>query len=506
MAATLDDLLIVVRDIKIDLAGAIALSSGKGGGGTPPPPKPSLWTGTAMTMLFSSINKVTKHLEDIAWGIAGMRVSAMSAAKAAASAPSGGGGSGGGGPSGGFFAGLTTGTSKVVDVLSAATSAISALGSSLTNFISKANPVAVLQFTLALNDFQAVIGRALVPILARVTMLIRMMADAFLSLSPLAKQFAAGVAAGAAFGVVIAAVTVAIKALITAFGPIPFIVGALVGAFAGVAGSMASGKQLAVAFGAVIDAVMKVVEAMASFIVPIVSSVIIPVLNALAKVLQFVGGVVGTLLDSFSGVGGGIALIIGAFVAFGGRLGMITMALGTAGRAIWGTEERLKAFSRAAMGVLKGIGIGILVQVITKIAEATGLFELLGRAIGFVGDAIETLFGWIRDAAEWLGLIDEPEAKASSVGAAARPAQFSGFEEFAKKQYASAFSSGMDSIEAQQLAVLKEIRDGVKGERFKRDPTTGRSKDGSLVGDTVRGIRDRVREDFRDVREWLRSL
>src|SRR5690348_5942139 len=85
---------------------------------------------------------------------------------------------------------------KALGVLTAAaagpTAAILAFGEALGGLVNKANPAVFQQFTMAVNDLMAVIGRALVPIFETVVIpVIRMAADSLMELAPAGAALAA---------------------------------------------------------------------------------------------------------------------------------------------------------------------------------------------------------------------------------------------------------------------------------------------------------------------------
>lgn len=200
------------------------------------------------------------------------------------------------------FEGLTTGVAKVGAVVTSAMNALTSFGSSLSTFVEKANPVAVMRFGQAVDDMQAVIGRALTPVLERVTIMVRGMGDAFVSLSDPAQKFIAAMTGGAGLGAVLAAAAGAAKLLLASLGPIPIIVGLVGGAIAGVAGTMASGKQVSEAFGRVMKVVGTIIESLAAVVLPLVAAaldVVVPLLDALADAITFVTDSVLAALAAF---------------------------------------------------------------------------------------------------------------------------------------------------------------------------------------------------------------
>lgn len=199
------------------------------------------------------------------------------------------------------FEGLTTAANKVGAVLTNAMNAVTNFGNSIAAFVGKANPAAVMRFRIAVDDMTAVIGRVLTPVLERVTIVVRGMGDAVASLSGPAQSFIAGMSGGAGIGAVLAAAAGAAKLLLATLGPIPIIVGLVGGAIAGVAGTMASGRQVAEAFGRVAKVVGTIIESLAAVVLPLVSAaleVVVPLLEMLADAITYVTDTILSALES----------------------------------------------------------------------------------------------------------------------------------------------------------------------------------------------------------------
>lgn len=192
-----------------------------------------------------------------------------------------------GGPAAvGALPGLTTGPARIVGLFGALEKALTSFAGQVTKFVALAAPVTVMRFNAALADLQAVIGKALVPVLERVTQLVRGLADGFVSLSPQAKQLAAGLGVGVGLGGAFAALAAAGKALVAVFGGLPVLVGTLVASFVGVASTMASGKAIMSAFGAVVKAVGSVIDTVAKAVLPLLEAVLVPALHAVADIIR----------------------------------------------------------------------------------------------------------------------------------------------------------------------------------------------------------------------------
>lgn len=180
-------------------------------------------------------------------------------------------------------AGLTTGPAAILGMFSALERGLASFGGAVARFVEKASPITIMRWQQATSDLQAVIGKALVPVLERVTAMVRTLADAFVSLSPQAKQLATGLGIGAGVGGAISALVTAGSLFIKVFGGIPVLIGTLVGAFVGVASTMSSGKAIFAAFGAVVKAVSAIIESLAVVLLPLLEATLVPVLNHVAN-------------------------------------------------------------------------------------------------------------------------------------------------------------------------------------------------------------------------------
>lgn len=534
MAATLDDVVGAIRSIHIDVAGAIAHLTAPATTTTPPPltppptptlPAPTLPTPTpiptpptptptpiptppiptpptpptptpiptptpptppgppswiAALNLPDWMTRIRKMLEDLSANVLAIRLIAMR--PSAATSPT----SGPPAPTpplapaiGDPFADFRRGASSLVTTLGDVSKAIIGMGNEFASFVAKSNPAAVIRFRLAVDDLQAVFGRALEPAFERVTLIVRKLADAFISLSPLAQQFAGGAAAGAALGTVVVAITAVVKSLIASLGPLPIIFGALAGALAGVAGTMSTIGELSKALDAVFQAFGQTIEAMAKVIVPIAASILVPAFNLIAGVMKFVGAVAESLANvAIPVLIGKLFLLIQAKVLAG-------IAATTLAGHIQGLRASLQAAIAVVSGFLKAFAIGLILQPILN--ALLPVINALGEAFSWLGDMLTRLL-------ETIGLASkkeyDPNAK-SSTGAAVRSAQFEGIESFANKQYTSALG-GSTSIPSEQLKtqreILAEIRGRHAGEGSGADRARGVAKStaaGAIAGSFV---------------------
>lgn len=300
MANTLDDLLQVARELRDDVRKGVTHAVSAGAPSVPgatvattvstpatapaavaPPALPMPQAPAGLSLIQAGLSKLSNQLADILWQVSAIRAQPIAPAPRQPAQPK----TTPPPPSTGsqVLQGLAKGPAAVLVLFGAVERALSSFGAQLSRFVSLANPAAVQRLNLVMADMQAVVGRALVPVLERVTLIVRKMADAFASLSPLAQRFIAGAAAGAGLALVVSGITVAVKALLASFGPLPLIIGAVASALIGVAGSMASGEQIGKAFSGVLRAVGTVIEVLARAVIPLVEGVVTPALEALAN-------------------------------------------------------------------------------------------------------------------------------------------------------------------------------------------------------------------------------
>jgi hypothetical protein len=252
---------------------------------------------------------VPATLDDLLWQASALRVDVRSGAEDIVNALGGMKGSGGGGGTKKETPGGMSGTldkwaasaaraSIVMNTfLNVFDKMISALGQGITRFVALANPAAVMRFNMALENAQSALGRVFVPILERFTLVIQQLGNAIESLSPQAKALIAGLTVGGGIAGLFGAIAAAGAVLIKTLGIWPSIIIAAVSALAGVLTTMTEGKQLIGAFQTVLKAVGTVFEALAKAIIPIASSLIVPILQGLGEILKPLGVIIAGLIQ-----------------------------------------------------------------------------------------------------------------------------------------------------------------------------------------------------------------
>lgn len=201
-------------------------------------------------------------------------------------------------PGSGLMAGLTNGPARILAMFGALEKAITSFGGQVARFVSQASPAHMLKWNMAIADLQAVIGRALLPVMERLTQMVRKLADAFVNLSPEAQKLAVGLGVGSGLGAAIAGVAAAAKLLMATFGRVPVLIGTLVASFVGVMTTMDSGRSLMKAFNGLLRATITLFESLARVLVPLLDYGLTPVLDALAGAIQDVSAAVESLVDA----------------------------------------------------------------------------------------------------------------------------------------------------------------------------------------------------------------
>lgn len=132
-------------------------------------------------------------------------------------------------------------------------STLGAVNAHVTNFVRLANPGAVLRFNLALADTQAVIGRALTPLLNQLTTVLRGVGNAIAGLDGGGQKLIASIVAGTIGLVAFGGAMLLVQTIAT--GGILPVITALVGAFGGAAFVMGSVGGVVEEIGAIFTGV-----------------------------------------------------------------------------------------------------------------------------------------------------------------------------------------------------------------------------------------------------------
>jgi len=418
--------------------------------------------------LAAALDGITSRLTTIIWRLSGLRAPAVTAAAATpVPAPAGGTGPGpsaipGATPTpttpapaaGGTrqFEAFATSVAKLSVVFLAAERALTGFGSALVGFVQHVRPDVVIRWQYAADSLSATVGKILVPVLERVTLLVRTLAGAINSLSPVAMQFLAGLTTGAAAGAALVAVVAGIKALAVVAGPLTLVLGSLAGAVAGVAASTASGRELAAAFAGVLQVLGRVFESMAAAVVPAAAGVLVPALQSLAKILGSVADVVSRLAAGLVESGAAARVLVGALALLAARQYLLAVSTYGAIFPVAALGLSITGLGAAAKFALKAFAIGIvLVPVLQALAP---LMDLFGRAVERVAEKV-------RKALEWIGL-SSPEgdrylATRREGVAPVRRAQVGGIEAFATRAATMAYSGSSDDIPAESLDRLTSI-------------------------------------------------
>lgn len=209
------------------------------------------------------------------------------------------------------------------------------LSSDVGGLVRLYQPATFTRFQFAVNDLTASIGRALVPVLEKATVLVRGIGDTIASLSGPGQALIAGLVAG---GVAMGAMTVAVVALSavvnSALGGIPVVLGAIAGAAVGVTLALKDFQQVqdmiqrvmqtgSILFNTLGKAAVMVFEAFA----PILDLMA----NALVKNVETLSGFLARLIEPLKVVAGAVAEFMTAILSsstLSSMLGVVQSLLG----------------------------------------------------------------------------------------------------------------------------------------------------------------------------------
>lgn len=301
---------------------------------------------------------------------------------------------------------LSASIGKLQQVSATAQSSIDALtgaiSSHIARFVGLYSPVEVIKLSLAVNDLNASIGRALVPVLQKFTLVVREIANVIASLTPGGTRI---VGILAAVGVGLATATVATGVF---FG---IVSGALVGL-----------TVLAGAFGTA----TAIATAGLSLVFGAIAGIVTTALTGAAAV-GFVGNEMGVVQRAIKEVG---RLAREAFAAVGNAFDQVMVAL----------KPLTDALGELALQSLDQFTVAVVVM-----ADALTLaFDLMKpqimttvAAIKFMTGALQSLVNFVRD---FLGIV-RPDANPES-HLAVRNVRFSSVEDAWREAAKNAFSMG----------------------------------------------------------------
>lgn len=394
-------------------------------------------------------------LDDLLWVAAALRVDVRSGIDKivnATKAAGGGGGGGGGGSTKDAFS-LAGTLDKVAKsavkaqlglglFVNTFESVIGALGGQLAKFVQLANPASVFRFNLAIENAMSAVGRILIPVLDRSTILIQTLGNALESLSPIAKQLIAGLTAGAALTAVFAAMAVAGSLIVGTFGAIPTLIATVVGAFAGVASTMADAGGLASGFKDMLKSVGSVFETVAQALLPIVSSAIVPLLKTLGTVLAQAAQMLASVLAALApGVGAILNILVSFQKACAAVMGILLPIIQLIAVPLAGA---LSFIARIIEAVVVPV-LEVLAKVLTAVGEA--ISWLVNKLLSLIGLSVDDLGG-----SKY-----EPDKKTA---VAARQFQIGDLRGYSTRAYTSALNSAPGGSVPEQH--LREAKDQTK--------------------------------------------
>lgn len=216
--------------------------------------------------------------------------------------------------------------------------AISGIQTTLVNFVRLANPAAVLRFQLALDDLQAVIGRAMVPALNQFTAVLRGIANAVAGLNGNGQRIIASIAAGTAGLIAFGAAALAVQTILTG-GMLP-----LLSAIAGAVGGLAFvSTDLMPALRGIGEVFVSIVNQVGGMI----AAGLVPVLNVITEVVQGLAPLIPPLINALFQLSpiGLILNVVGQAVnTVGPYLVAFARVVVDMGRTVYGVMRSLLSF------------------------------------------------------------------------------------------------------------------------------------------------------------------
>lgn len=162
---------------------------------------------------------------------------------------------------------------------------LSSLGGGMAKFVQLANPATVFKFNMAVENAMSAMGRVLVPVMEKFTVIVQDIGNAIESLSPHAKSLLGGLAGAGGLVGVFTALTIGAKLLIASLGPIPAVLAVLASVLADTASGKAIIETLTGVFGSLFETLADAVMLLE------------PLFDTLAKMLAAVAEGVKILID-----------------------------------------------------------------------------------------------------------------------------------------------------------------------------------------------------------------
>lgn len=258
--------------------------------------------------------------------------------------------------------------------------AISAVQTNVVRFVSKANPAAVQLFTMAIDDLQAVIGQALLPVLKIATDVFRSVGSMIYGLNGEGKKLIAAVAAGTIGLIAFGAAMVLIQTITT--GGIMPIIGALTGVLGGFFAVFQGG-----AIKSAIDRVMKILGGVMEQVGAAIDR-LAPAMEPVFSILEEIGGLAAAGVAAIAQVWANVAPVFVQLVGVGKKLfdavrPLIDLGLEMYVGAMTGVINGLAMALEFLMPFIEAVikGIKMVADMIAWVVRSIG--ELLGLGIGF---------------------------------------------------------------------------------------------------------------------------
>jgi len=258
--------------------------------------------------------------------------------------------------------------------------AISAVQTNVVRFVSNANPAAVQLFTMAIDDLQAVIGQALLPVLKIATDVFRSVGSMIYGLNGEGKKLIAAVAAGTIGLIAFGAAMVLIQTITT--GGIMPIIGALTGVLGGFFAVFQGG-----AIKSAIDRVMKILGGVMEQVGAAIDR-LAPAMEPVFSILEEIGGLAAAGVAAIAQVWANVAPVFVQLMGVGKKLfdavrPLIDLGLEMYVGAMTGVINGLAMALEFLMPFIEAVikGIKMVADMIAFVVRSIG--ELLGLGIGF---------------------------------------------------------------------------------------------------------------------------
>ena len=335
---------------------------------------------------------------------------------------------------------------------------ISAIQSQIVQFVQYANPAAVIQFKLAWESLQGVIGRSLTPVLQSFTLIVQQLANYLNTTDSSGKAL---IAVLAVLGVVTGVVTGAVAGLSAALIVFKLVMDVATGGLTAIAsaiGLVVGGLTAAGVAGAGLTLAFSPLESLKGII------------NAVGPPLMMLVNMIGSLFEAFAS--GAVPGIISAFDSLGDALKTVLASLGDGG-------DFFKMLGQSVAVAIQEIALAIQFAAVifdSFIATVKMMIDVFAdgeNVVDQLSSGFENLMVWLKAASMILaGDMGEQKDGPGKAPPGARQATSQNISSFITKSYVSALQGGAGGDQGFRNGVLqkmdqinekaKEIADNIK--------------------------------------------